>query len=62
MKSFLEFLKETEAKRSYDPMVPSGGSYYPSPNRDRGIGDTVPNNAITDETEDGKKYIKKKKK
>jgi hypothetical protein len=60
MKSFLEFINEVQAPRSFDTMVPGSKSYVPT-RGDRGIGDTVPNNTLTDESESGTKKIKKKK-
>jgi len=51
MKTFLKFIVEVKAPFSYDTMNPRSRSYVPVRN-DRGIGDTVADNTITDE-EDG---------
>lgn len=61
MLTYLQFIKETEAKRSYDTMVPGSRSYVPVRN-DGGIGPTVPNNQITDESESSGATKKKTKK
>ena len=54
MKSFLEFIKETAvAPKSTDNKAPASRSS--KPDKSRGIGDTVPDEDITDETISKKK-------
>jgi len=60
MKSFKEYIQEVQAPRSYDTMVSGSRSTVPTRN-DRSIGSTVPDNMITDESEDSPKKKTKKK-